>query len=311
MFAQLIAIMAGSAAPASPQPAFEWPSAMRGKTILFAGAHPDDEWGVAPLLADACVGQGAKCHFVVASEGHSYGCVITIGLKDAEACSRRRREEMKRSAALFGGTAEFFGWEDFFYGFNQKGMKKTLTDWAAVGGGREALIARWLNVLRKQKPAIVFTLDPRHGSTCHPGHRANAALVIEAVGRLPATKRPQVWLEETDNIEERSKAVAEANKQVGYVSWPETAGEVRWFDANRELADGKRAYDYALMVRRSHASQYPEEVSGKTKPYARPDLRYVPVARYAGQAAADYCTSLKIDLPTFDIPGNKKKFGLE
>jgi LmbE family N-acetylglucosaminyl deacetylase len=248
---------------------------------------------------------------VVASEGHSYGCVITIGLKDAEECSRRRRVEMARSAALFGGTAEFFGWEDFFYGFNQKGMDKTLADWASAAGGREALVARWAKVLEQQKPSIVFTLDPRHGSTCHPGHRANASLVIEAINRLPVGQRPELWLEQTDNIDDRSAAVAAANKQVGYVAWPDTAQEVRWFDANTKLRGGKLAYDYALEVRRTHATQYPEEATGKEKPYAPATLRFVPLAKYSGEALGDYCTSLKINLPTFDIPGNKAKFGLE
>lgn len=308
----MVAAWIGSIAPASAglQP-FQWPFDVKGKTILFAGAHPDDEWGLAPLLAEACLDRGARCHFAVASEGHSYGCVITIGLKDAEECSRRRREEMKRSAALFGGDAELFGWEDFFYGFNGKGMEKTAVDWAAAAGGHQALVDRWLKVLRNQKPAIVFTLDPRHGSTCHPGHRANAALVIQAIEQLPAAERPELWLEQTDNIEERSKAVADANKQAGYVAWPETVSEARWFDANRKLANGKLAYDYALLVRKTHATQYPDEVSGKEKPYAPARLRYVPLAKYEGQPIVDYCTPLKIKLPTFDIPGNKEKFGLK
>ena len=313
MLAQAVAaLIAGANSPATEvRPAFKWPADMKGRSILFAGAHPDDEWGVSPLLAEACIDRGARCHFVVASEERSYGCMLGIGLKDPVECSRRRRDEMKRSAALFGGTAEFFGWEDFFYGFNQKGMDKTLADWGFAAGGREALVNRWLEVLRRQKPSIVFTLDPRHGSTCHPGHRANAKLLIEAIDRLPSDQRPELWFEQSDNFEDRSKAVAEANKQAGYAAWPETRGEVRWFDATRKLRNGRRAYDYVSMVRRTHATQYPNEASGKEKPYAPAELQWVPIAKYVGQAPADYCTSLKIDLPTFDIPGNKAKFGLE
>jgi LmbE family N-acetylglucosaminyl deacetylase len=306
----MIALVTNASQPAA-RPAFEWPMGLKGKTILFAGAHPDDEWGLSPLLAEACLDGGAKCHFVVASDEHSYGCVMTIQLKDPLECSRRRREEMKRSAALFGGTAEFFGWEDYFYGFNQMGMAKTTADWATSVGGRDALVARWRKVLEDQKPSIVFTLDPRHGSTCHPGHRANAALVVEAVKSMPRGQQPELWFEQSDNIEQRSKAVEEINRQAGYVAWPDTASEVRWYDANRKLANGKLAYDYVQLVREAHATQYPVKSRDKDRPYAVPDLRFVPLAKYTGQPLVDYCTSLKIDLPTFDIPGNKERFGLK
>lgn len=289
---------------------FAWPGPVSEQRVVFAGAHPDDEWGVAPILAEACIEGGATCHFVVASEARSYGCVPTIGLRDPTGCTLIRREEMQKSAKLFGATFEFFGWEDFFYGFNQSGMNKTIADWSTAIGDRSFLVARWERVLREQKPTVVFTFDPRHGSTCHPGHRAAATLLLEAVERLPLGARPQVWLEQTDNIESRSPAVEAANKEVGYVAWPD-AGHVTWFDADRTLNNGSTAYDYALTVRRTHASQYPDESSGKVKPNAGSGLRRVPLLRYSGPMDDDFCTSLGIDLPTFDIPGNKKRLGLE
>lgn len=295
---------------AAPSDEFTWPGPVSEQRILFAGAHPDDEWGVAPLLAEACVDGGAQCHFVVASEARSYGCVPSIGLRDPVECTRIRREEMQKSAALFGATLDFFGWEDFFYSFNQSGMDKTIADWGTAVGDRSSLVARWEKVLREQRPTVVFTLDPRHGSTCHPGHRAAATLLLEAVERLPLKARPQIWLEQTDNIDSRSPVVKAANKEVGYVAWPD-AGRVTWFDADRKLNNGSTAYDYALVVRRTHASQFPDEASGKVKPSAGATLRRVPLLRYTGTMTDDFCTSLGIDLPTFDVPGNKKRLGLE
>lgn len=306
----LIAALLLSAAPAAPSDDFIWSGRVSEQRILFAGAHPDDEWGLAPLLAEACVDGGAKCHFAVASEARSYGCVPSIGLRDPEECTRIRREEMRKSALLFGATVEFFGWEDFFYGFNQSGVDKTIADWGTAAGDRNALVARWEKVLREQQPTILFTLDPRHGSTCHPGHRAAATLLLEAVERLPLSARPQIWLEQTDNIDSRSAVVEAANKDVGYVAWPD-AGPLTWFDADRKLKNGWTAYDYALAVRRTHASQYPQEASGNQRPRAKPALRRVPLMRHSGTLTGDFCTSLGIDLPTFDIPGNKKRLGLE
>lgn len=306
LFAGLIAAIA----PVPSNAAFDWPGPLSEQRIVFAGAHPDDEWGVAPLLAEACIDGGAKCHFVVASEARSYGCFPSIGLRDPGECTRIRRDEMRASAAMFRATLEFFGWEDFFYGFNQSGLNNTIADWAAAAGGREALVERWYKVLQEQRPTVVFTFDPRHGSTCHPGHRAVAVLVSEAIQRLPATDRPQLWLEQTDNIDSHSPAVEAANKHVGYVAWPGVQ-PLHWFDAGRELSNGQRAYDYALAVRKAHASQYPDEASGKATPYAPADQRRVPLLRQTGSLEDDFCTALSIDLPTFDIPGNKKRMGFE
>lgn len=306
----LITALLFTMASAASSDEFAWPGLISEQRILFAGAHPDDEWGVAPLLAEACVDGEAKCHFVVASEARSYGCVPTIGLRDPEECTRIRREEMQKSADLFGATLDFFGWDDFFYGFNQSGVDRTIADWGTAVGDRSSLVARWETVLRKQRPTVVLTFDPRHGSTCHPGHRAAATLLLEAVERLPRHTRPQVWLEQTDNIDSRSPYVEAANQEVGYVAWPD-AGQVFWFDADRKLKSGLTAYDYTLAVRRTHASQYPEEASGKLRPSAKPSLRRVPLIRYTGPMKDDFCTSLGIDLPTFDVPGNKKRLGLE
>lgn len=306
----IAALLLGSVTEPSPLYKFQWPQPLSQQRILFAGAHPDDEWGVAPLLAQACIDAGAKCHFVIASEAHSYGCVPSIGLRDPQECTRIRREEMRSSAALFGATLEFFGWEDFFYGFNQSGMNNTIAGWAAAAGTRAALVDQWEKVLREQRPTVVFTLDPRHGSTCHPGHRATATLLLEAVERLPADARPVVWLEQTDNIDSRSSEVESANSQIGYMAWPE-AGDVTWFDANQQLGSGEAAYEYALAVRRAHASQYPDEASGKNRPSAPESLRRVPLIKYTGPLHDDFCTALGIDLPTFDIPGNKERLGLD
>ena len=207
IFHWTIAAALVASAPAQAETVqFAWPADLAGMSILYVGAHPDDEWGVSPLLAEACIDGGAKCHFVVASEAKSYGCLLTIKLADPEKCSKIRRKEMLRSAKLFCAKAEFYGWADLFYAFNNAGLDRTLKEWADQVGGRDALVDRFEKTLREQGPQIVFTLDPRHGSTCHSSHRATALLLVEAVGNLSPPDRPQVWFEQTDNIDERSMA---------------------------------------------------------------------------------------------------------
>lgn len=293
--------------PAAAQDlAFALPDNLEGRTVLFVGAHPDDEWGVAPILAEACIDRGAQCHFVVLSEANSGGCLFTIQLKDFAECSRRRRLEMQASAALFNGTVEFFGLDDLFYGYNQSGMNRTLDEWSEASGGRDALVGRLEAVLRQRDPAVILTLDPRHGSSCHPGHRAAATLLMEARARLPEDRRAPVWLEQTSDlgISPEEEATIEAG---GYVGWPDTAAETAWYDATRTLRDGRTGYDLMVQSRRAHASQFVEEASGAKVLRPAAAQRRVPIAALPDSLEADYCTALALDRPTLDIPENAER----
>lgn len=288
-------------------PEFHLPADMSGQTVLYVGAHPDDEWGVAPILAEACLDRGARCHFLVASEANSGGCLFTIGLKDFKECSRIRREEMKKSAALFGGQVEFLGLDDLFYSFNGAGRHRTIREWAEQPGGREQLLGRFERVLRTQRPSMLFTFDPRHASSCHASHLSVATLILEAVARLPESERPTVWLEQTDDLEERGDGNRAVIDSLGYVGWPDTASDTVWYDANRLLKNGNPAYDYALLVRRTHASQFPDEASGKKVSSALALKRRVPLAPLPETISTEFCTALQLQRPTMDIPANRAR----
>src|SRR5438128_3354296 len=66
---------------------------------------------------------------------------------------------------------------------------------AATWGG-ETLVPQIRAVITAERPSVVYTFDPTHGSTCHPAHRAVAALVIEAIARMGSTA-PRLVLVET------------------------------------------------------------------------------------------------------------------
>ena len=299
----------GMATPAAAT--FSWPAKLNGKTILFVGAHPDDEWGVAPLLADACLVRGAKCHFVVAADANSPGCFITMGLRDLGECSRIRREEMNTSARMFNGTVEFFGFDDLFYSHNGLGVERVIDKWSKTAGGREPLVQRFEQVILKQKPALIFTFDPRHGSTCNPDHRAVSLLLVEAVRRLPVHRRPPIWLEQSDNISSRSAEVAAVNKAGGFIAWPDTSASTVTYDAAQRLKTGKQGFDYVRDVRRVHVSQYPDEASGKATLDPPVQRRLVSLAPGTSLTDDDYCNGLNLQYPTLDLPEVRKRFGLE
>jgi len=173
------------------------------------------------------------------------------------------------------------------------------------------LVQRFERVLRQHRPAVVFTLDPRHGSTCHPSHRAAALLLLEAVQRLEPAERPDVWLEQTDNIDERSEVVAAVNARLGYAAWPDTGRETVYYDAAKRERNSTAGYDYALAARQIRKSQFPDEASGKVRATASKAEQRVPLAPLASFKSADYCTPLKLQRPTLDIPENRKRFGVD
>lgn len=297
--------------PTAATPAFSWPQNLNGTTILFVGAHPDDELGVAPLLADACLHRGAQCHFVVAADANSPGCLLTVGLHDFQECSRIRRKEMNASAQLFRGTVEFFGFDDLFYSHNSAGVQRVVDHWSQQAGSREALVSRFAKVLQERRPALVFALDPRHGSSCSPAHRAASAILLEAVSRQPVSQRPEIWFEQSDLIDARSEEVARINKAGGFVGWPQTAVATLTYDASQSLPSGKEAYDYVRQVRRAHATQFPDEAAEKVHLDPADNIKRVPLAPAHSIAEEDYCDPLNLRYPTQDTPEGRKMLGFE
>lgn len=287
------------------EPAFALPADIKGKTVLYIGAHPDDEWGIAPVLAEACIERRAHCRFIVVSESNSLGCLLTIGLRDAKECSKRRRAEMRKVAKLFKGSVEFLGFDDLFFAFNDAGVGRVMDGWRSSAGGNKALVAKMSAAVRRANPSVVFTFDPRHGSSCHSGHRAAAKLALEAIRQLPAPKRPMVWLEQTSDLEEHGAEATSVIEAGGYFGWPETAGQTLHYDARHRLPDGRTAFDVMVEERKLHSSQMPDEASGKRVINPPDALRFVPLSAMPEDIEADFCTSLDLQRPTLDTEAGK------
>jgi LmbE family N-acetylglucosaminyl deacetylase len=286
----------------TPVDEFTFTEHLRGKSLLFVGAHPDDELSVAPMFAEACLFNGAKCHFVVASEAKSLGCFLTIGLKNRDECSRLRREEMRRSASLLGGNVTFLGWQDLFYAFDRAGMERNLATWERDNGGHAALVARIVNVLNSVKPDVVFTIDPRHGVTCHPNHRVVARLLLEAIVQSETKKRPEVWLEADFLIDDKMDPATKAKLGKGAVfAWPAETAPLYWYDASKTLPNGKTGFDYLVSATKLHQTQYPDVASGERILAPPPELQRIPFIHSEDvDPTQDLCTVLALDRPTAD-----------
>jgi LmbE family N-acetylglucosaminyl deacetylase len=228
------ALSSGRAEAAPPRPPATFPGA---KSLLWVGAHPDDETIAAPLIARLCVDEGISCTFLVMTKGEAGTCRLPNGCHPD--LGTVRAAEMRRSARLFGARLNQWSLPD----------GGGLTGWNAASGGPDALVGRVASLIGRVKPDLVLTLDPRHGSTCHPDHRAAGEVVLEAVQRL--SRQPMVYLLETHVTGSTSPFSIEFSPAA-----PASAG-VLGFDANQALrARDTTAWQLTVLAAQAHASQF-------------------------------------------------------
>lgn len=146
--------------------------------ILWIGAHPDDEALIAPILGPSCVEGRDVCSMLVMTHGERGDCALPGGCGDL---SDLRSAEMQRAADLFRAHLTLWAFSDV--------MGDVVGTWSAEAGGRDALISRLQSLIAAERPTIIYTFDPNHGSSCHPAHRAIGALVIEASARVNPSPR--------------------------------------------------------------------------------------------------------------------------
>lgn len=207
------------------------------RSVAWIAAHPDDEVLVAPLLARLCVDEGLVCNFLVLTRGEAGPCHLPAGCQPS--LGALRAAEMRRSAELFGAGLHLWRLPD---GGGPGG-------WSAAAGGRERLVGRIASFLRATAPDLVLTFDPRHGSTCHPDHRAAAEIALEAMAGL--SRAPAVFLLET-----RVQISTDPLRYRLYPAAGAAAGVVGWDAGQRLVSPEVPGWRYLLETAEIHASQF-------------------------------------------------------
>lgn len=205
-------------------------------SVLWVGAHPDDEVLVAPALAKLCREERLDCHLLVLTRGEAGACLLPEGCWPDLATVRTL--EMQQAAALFGAGLTQWDLPD---GGGMPG-------WDAASGGHSALVERVAAVLDSRAPDLVLTFDPRHGATCHGDHKAAAALVLEA--RAGLATLPVTYLLETRVAVSAAppdiRYSPAASARAGAIGYPATA--------DREGTFG--TWSYSVAAARLHRSQF-------------------------------------------------------
>lgn len=174
LFALLLAAVPAAARSRAVRPLSGIP---HPRSVLWIGAHPDDEAVAAPLLAAWCRDEHARCGFFVLTRGDLGNCLKAGGCVPDVATVR---------ASEAGAASQYFGADSITLNLPDGGGINP-PNWPA---DITATVARYIDAF---DPELILTFDPRHGTTCHPDHRATAAIVLNAVN----SSQRRVYLLET------------------------------------------------------------------------------------------------------------------
>ncbi len=139
----------------------------RQKTLLFVGAHPDDEtFGVGSTLAQYAAA-GIKVYYACATRGE-VGMVEPELMKGYDTVGDLRWHELQCAARVLGLI------DVFYLGYRDSGMPGTEDNkhpQALAAAPVDEVVGRIVKVIRSIKPDVVVTFDPIGGYR-HPDHIA-------------------------------------------------------------------------------------------------------------------------------------------
>ena len=146
------------------------------KTLVYFGAHPDDEsFGVGSTLAPYAAA-GVKVYYVC-STGGEMGTVAPKYLEGYKTINELRAAELKCAAQVLGLTGVFY------LGYRDSGMRGSAGNKhpdSLVVAPIEEIIERAVRIIREIKPDVVMThnVDGGYG---HPDHIATHKATVKAV----------------------------------------------------------------------------------------------------------------------------------
>ena len=135
------------------------------RTLIFVGAHPDDEsFSVGATLAHYAL-LGVKTYYICATRGE-VGEPNPGILKNYSTLSELRCNELKRASKVLGLTDVIhLNYRDS----GKQGCKDNKHPLALVSVPLDEVVGRIVTIFRELKPDVVITFDPMGGYN-HPDH---------------------------------------------------------------------------------------------------------------------------------------------
>jgi LmbE family N-acetylglucosaminyl deacetylase len=139
--------------------------------VMGVFAHPDDETGVAPLMAQLALGGGRVVSHVYCTRGEGGGNMV--GRQGGAALGVLREAELRDCLARLGVRhCYFLDREDFAY---TESLGITLEKW-----GHEETLERLVRLVRALRPEVMLTMNPAPSPGQHGNHQAAGWLAVEA-----------------------------------------------------------------------------------------------------------------------------------
>ncbi len=152
--------------PAPPQGA-----ALLKTDVLGVFAHPDDETGIAPLVADLALRQGRRVAHVYCTRGEGGGNMV--GTQYGPSLGVLREAELRNCLQVLGVRFTYFlDREDFAY---TESLAVTLEKW-----GHDDSLRRLVRLVRALRPEVMVTMNPAPTPGQHGNHQAAGWLAVEA-----------------------------------------------------------------------------------------------------------------------------------
>ncbi len=147
----------------------------RQKTLVFFGAHPDDEsFGMGSTLAQYA-SFGIKVYYVC-STGGELGTVETRLLKEYETIKELRSDELECAAKVLGLAGVYhLGYRDS----GMQGTKDNMHPDSLAMAPIDEVTERMVKIIREVQPDVVITHDDS-GSYGHPDHIATSRAAVKA-----------------------------------------------------------------------------------------------------------------------------------
>jgi LmbE family N-acetylglucosaminyl deacetylase len=137
--------------------------------IMFIGAHPDDETGIAATLA-RYAGQGKVVAAVYCTRGEGGGNMV--GTQAGPSLGILRETELRDCLRILGVRHVYFlDEEDFFY---TESLAATLEKW-----DKEDILGKLVRIVRSLRPDVVITMNPAPNPGQHGHHQAAGILATE------------------------------------------------------------------------------------------------------------------------------------
>lgn len=139
--------------------------------ILAVFAHPDDETGAAPTMAQYALAKKATIRVVYCTRGEGGG--NAVGTQGGPALGLLRETELRMALNQLGVRSAFFlEAEDFAY---TEDLRASLDRWDHL-----ERLRRLVRIVRSLRPEIILTQDPAPRAGQHGHHQAAGVLALEA-----------------------------------------------------------------------------------------------------------------------------------